>query len=147
MCYSDLERDKVSISFEQPGTYYFDEIEVVEQSFKGYEDKINALRENSLKNVKIDTNRITGDITLDNEKLLCLNIPFSEGWKLKVDGKESSLKKVNYMNSGVILKSGKHKIELKYCTPGVKVGLILTIAGILILLIIIIAYKVSRKNA
>ena len=147
MCYSDLERDKVTISFEQPGTYYFDEIEVVEQSFEGYEDKINALRENRLKNVKIGTNRITGDITLDNEKLLCLNIPYSEGWKLKVDGKESSLKKVNYMNSGVILKAGKHKIEFSYCTPGVKVGLILTIAGILILLIIIIAYKVSRKNA
>ena len=147
MCYSEVERDKVTITFEQPGTYYFDEIEVVEQSFDGYEDKIKALRENSLKNVKINTNKITGDVKLDKEKLLCLNIPYSDGWKLKVDGKESSLKKVNYMNSGVILKAGKHKIELTYCTPGVKIGLLLTIVGILILLIIIIAYKVSRKNA
>ena len=147
MCYSDVERDKVTISFEQPGTYQFDDIEVVEQSFDGYEDKVNALRENSLDNIKIKTNKITGDISLDKEKLLCLNIPYSEGWKLKVDGKETSLKKVNYMNSGVILKAGKHKIELTYCTPGVKIGLLLSIVGILILLIIIIAYKVSRKNA
>ena len=147
MCYSDVERDKVTISFEQPGTYQFDDIEVVEQSFDDYEDKVNALRENSLDNVKIKTNKITGDISLDKEKLLCLNIPYSEGWKLKVDGKETSLKKVNYMNSGVILKAGKHKIELTYCTPGVKIGLLLSIVGILILLIIIIAYKVSRKNA
>lgn len=147
MCYSDVERDKVTITFEQPGTYRFDDIEVVEQSFDGYEDKVNALRKNSLENVKIKTNKITGDISLDKEKLLCLNIPYSDGWKLKVDGKETSLKKVNYMNSGVILKAGKHKIELTYCTPGVKIGLLLTIVGMLILLIIIILYKVSRKNA
>ncbi|HAR91936.1 MAG TPA: hypothetical protein DCR28_02395, partial [Eubacterium sp.] len=37
MCYSDVERDKVTITFEQPGTYRFDDIEVVEQSFDGYE--------------------------------------------------------------------------------------------------------------
>ena len=147
MCYSDVERDKVTITFEQPGTYRFDDIEVVEQSFDGYEDKVNALRKNSLENVKIKTNKITGDISLDKEKLLCLNIPYSDGWKLKVDGKETRLKKVNYMNSGVILKAGKHKIELTYCTPGVKIGLLLTIVGMLILLIIIIFYKVSRKNA
>ena len=147
MCYSDDARDKVTITFEQPGTYRFDDIEVVEQSFDGYEEKVNALRKNSLENVKIKTNKITGDISLDKEKLLCLNIPYSDGWKLKVDGKETRLKKVNYMNSGVILKAGKHKIELTYCTPGVKIGLLLTIVGILILLIIIIVYKVSRKNA
>ena len=147
MCYSDDARDKVTITFEQPGTYRFDDIEVVEQSFDGYEEKVNALRKNSLENVKIKTNKITGDISLDNEKLLCLNIPYSDGWKLKVDGKETRLKKVNYMNSGVILKAGKHKIELTYCTPGVKIGLLLTIVGILVLLIIIIVYKVSRKNA
>ena len=147
MCYSELERDTVTINFEQPGTYYFDDIEVVEQSFDDYKEKVNALRADSLENIKINTNKITGDIALDKEKLLCLNIPYSDGWKLKVDGKETSLKKVNYMNSGVILKAGKHKIELTYCTPGVKIGLLLTIVGILILLIIIIAYKVSRKNA
>ncbi len=147
MCYSEFERDKVTITFEQPGTYYFDEIEVVEQSFDGYEDKVNALRADSLENVNIETNKITGEIALDKEKLLCLNIPYSDGWKLKVDGKESSLKKVNYMNSGVILKSGKHKIELTYCTPGIKIGLVLSIIGILILMVIVLFYKVSRKNA
>ena len=147
MCYSDVERNKVTIEFEQPGTYSFDDIEIVEQSFEGYEDKIEKLRENSLENVKIDYNKITGDISLDKEKLLCLNIPYSDGWKLKVDGKDTQLKKVNYMNSGVILKAGKHKIKLTYTTPGIKIGLILTIFGILLLILIIIVFKVSRKNA
>ncbi len=147
LCYSDMERNKVMLEFEQPGTYRFDDIELIEQSFDGYEDKINVLRENVLENVKIGTNKITGNITLDKEKLLCLNIPYSEGWKLKVDGKETSLKKVNYMSSGVNLKAGKHKIVLTYTTPGVEIGLILSIVGILLLIIIIIAYKVSRKNA
>ena len=68
MCYSDDARDKVTITFEQPGTYRFDDIEVVEQSFDGYEEKVNALRKNSLENVKIKTNKIMGDISLDKEK-------------------------------------------------------------------------------
>lgn len=145
--YSTEMRNIVSINFEQPGTYSFDDIELIEQPMDNYEEKLNTLKENSLENVKIGTNKITGDISLDKEKLLCLNIPYSDGWKLKVDGKTETLKKVNYMNSGVILKAGKHKIELTYCTPGVKIGLLLTLVGILILLIIIIVYKVSRKNA
>ena len=147
MCYSKLPRNMITIDFEQTGTYYFDDIEIVQQSFDNYKDKIKALKKNTLKNVKIETNKITGDIALDKTKLLCLNIPYTEGWKLTVDGKEQKLKKVNYMNSGVVLKAGKHKIKLTYCTPGLKIGLILTLAGIFLLLIIIIVYKVSRKNA
>ena len=147
MCYAEYPRTNITITFEQPGTYKFDDIEVVEQSFDDYKDKINNLKDDCLENVKIDTNKITGDISLDKEKLLCLNIPYSDGWTLKVDGKITKMKKVNYMSSGVVLKAGKHKIKLTYETPGIRIGLILSIVGILLLLIIVIAYKVSRKNA
>ena len=147
LCYSKEARDTITIDFEKMGNYHFDSIEVVEQSLDDYKDKLNELKDDSLENVKIKTNSITGDINLYKEKLLCMNIPYSDGWELKVDGKVTPLKKVNYMNSGVVLKAGKHKIKLTYVTPGFKVGLLLSIIGLVILLIIIIAYKVSRKNA
>ena len=146
MCYSKEARDEVTIDFEQPGTYYFDDIQIIEQSFDSYREKINALKKNSLQKVKIDTNRISGEIKVDKNKLLCLNVPYSDGWKLKVDGKKQDLKKVNYMNFGVLLDKGKHKIVLTYSTPGIMWGILISIVGIFILFIIIIVYKVSRKN-
>lgn len=146
--YSTEERNGIYIYFNQTGTYTFDHLKLVEQSFDTYGQSITHLKENSLANVKVEDNEVTGSIWLDKKKLLCLTIPYSSGWKIYVDGKETDLKKVNYMYSGVFLEQGEHNIRLQYCTPGIKAGMLISGVGIFILLIIVLAgyfYK-NKKN-
>ena len=53
---------------------------------------------------------------------LVFSIPCEDGWTLFVDGKETD--KELFLNSliGVTLEAGSHEIELRYETPGLKEG-------------------------
>lgn len=143
--YSKVKRNGIYISFSQKGTYAFDNLSLIEQSFENYENNINNLKEDVLTDVAMNDNLITGSIDLDKKKLLCLTIPYNDGWKIYVDGKESNLQKVNLMYSGVFLEPGEHNIRLEYCTPGIKLGAVISVIGLVALLIVIVVNKKSSK--
>ena len=44
------------------------------------------------------------------------------------------------------LKKGAHEIRLTYCTPYLKAGLILTCAGVLCYICVVLIYKKKRGN-
>ncbi len=113
-------RKEIKITFQNIGNYSFDDISVIEQPLNELDNSINALKKECLENVSFKTNNITGDITANDNKLLCLSLPYSSGWKAYVDGKEAKLLRTNIMYSGIELESGTHKIELKYETPYLK---------------------------
>lgn len=68
--------------------------------------------------------------------MVCIAVPYSDGWSAKVDGKNAKIYKANGMFMGVLMKSGKHKLELNYVTPGLKAGAVVSAAGWLVLLIL-----------
>ena len=120
--YSEEGRTELTITFSQPGEYTFDELSVISQPMTGLEEQVAAMKEDTLEDVEISTNRITGNISLDTDKLLCFSIPYSKGWTLLVDGEETELLQTNVMYMGVPLTAGEHTIELRYTTPYLKVG-------------------------
>lgn len=90
-------------------------------------------RKNEKLNIKsFSNNLIEGDIELSTPKLLYLSIPYDEGWKVKVNGKEVPTKKVTYGMTGVLLEKGKHSVVLKYIPPYQKVGAWASIVGLLV---------------
>lgn len=145
--YSKEGRYRLQLSFEHRGFYSFDKLSLVDFSYENYKKNINHLKENALTEVSQQSNSINGKITLQQKKLLCLTIPYNDGWKIYVDGKESNLLKVNYMYSGVYLNPGKHDIRLEYCTPGLKLGICISGIGILIFMgIIVFQYKIDKRK-
>jgi hypothetical protein len=110
------------------------------ENWKPYIEDINNLKQNIL-NIKSYTNSyISGDITLDKNKLLFLSIPYDDGWHAVVDGKNAPTEKVSLGFTGIFLDKGYHTVELKYIPP-------LLIPGIVIsLLSIVIFIFLSRKN-
>ena len=87
---------------------------------------------------------MTGKIALDKAKILCLTIPYSNGWTALVDGKPAKIYQANSMFMGLPLEAGTHEIELVYKTPGGKIGTGITEMGIAACLMI---YVVRRKKA
>jgi len=65
---------------------------------------------------------------------LTTSIPYSTGWRLKVDGRSVKTQVVNDGFVGAQLATGNHKIQLTYQTPGLLVGSWLTGLGVLGLL-------------
>ncbi len=91
--------------------------------------------------MKIETNKVSGTITTDEVEALFLSIPYSKGWKAYIDGVETDIERANIAFMGFILEPGEHDIVLIYTTPGIKIGLLLSLMSILI----VIGWKVREK--
>lgn len=147
--YSKKGSDHVTISFRTPGVYNCKSLKMIAQPMTDYKKYIRKLKKDVLTDVSYrrsnkaqTTYDVKGKITLHKRKLLCLSIPYEDGWQVYVDGKETTLLKVNDMYMGVVLNKGTHQIRLVYHTPGLKAGLIISvIAGIGFIILII-----RRKN-
>ncbi|MDR0444537.1 MAG: YfhO family protein [Treponema sp.] len=143
MGYSEKSQDTVTISFLDSGTYKLEDIQVYCLPMNNYPKHIEALREDVLENIVIETNRVTGDITLKEDKILLLSIPYSKGWTAKVNGQYQKLLQANTMFMALQLKPGHHSVELNYFTSGLKTGIILSVIGFTLF---IGTFIVLRKN-
>ena len=136
----------VIITFPKKGIYTLDSISVLAQPMDNYEAQISALKDDTLKDVKISDNTVSGKIVLDENKILCLSIPYTEGWKAWVDGEEAELYQANIRNMALFLDPGEHNIVLRYKTPLLREGMLVSLLSITAFaLTVIIDYR-KRKN-
>ena len=97
---------------------------------------INKLKENELEVTDIDKNTLTGKINVNQDNsLLMLTIPYEKGWNIYVDGKKVDYEEVYDTFIGIRLDSGKHEIRMKFYSPFIIPGCILSISGIISLII------------
>lgn len=134
--YSNRERGTISLSLSKPGVYSIDSMYAVVESMDSLSEKVSKLNEEHLKNIKIYTNKISGDIDVSKEKILCFSIPYSDGFHLKIDGKEEKLYNVNDAFMGCKVSAGHHEIELTYFTPGLLTGIFMSVIGFIIFFVL-----------
>ncbi|MDR0485244.1 MAG: YfhO family protein [Elusimicrobiota bacterium] len=127
--YSADFKEEIVLRFEKDGVFKYDKIEIISLPMENYEKQATALRQTTLQNVKVSANEINAEISLKENGILCLSIPYSKGWKAWVDGKEQDLIRVNTAMTGLLLKKGFFKITLKYTSPGLKIGIALSCFG------------------
>ncbi len=87
---------------------------------------------------KFSQNHITGSVDVKGDRMMFFSIPYAKGWTMFVDGVKTPIQKVNIGFIGTPLTAGKHTIELKYRTPGLYEGGIISlisVAGYVIMLI------------
>ncbi len=141
---SNGEREAV-ITFPDEASYSYDTIEVYSVDMSNYAEQIKTLRNTVLQNIRIANNKIQGDIRLDQKKVLVLSIPYSKGWNVSVDGVKKELLPANVMYMALPLDAGSHHIILKYRTPYLGLGLLVSFsAGVLFLGIVYYYKKRSR---
>lgn len=79
------------------------------------------------------SNRIAGEINPNAPGVLTFSIPYNDGWRLKIDGVETPMFRVNFGMLGATVTGGKHVIELDYAIPGLRLGILLGLLGLLLL--------------
>lgn len=120
--YSESGINSAILYFSRAGTYSFENVQVVAYPMDKYVEKIEKLRTNVAENIVLEDNIISGDITLPSEKYVCINVPYSEGWKAYINGEETELYKANGMYMAVYVKEGENHIELVYHNRGLRPG-------------------------
>lgn len=144
--YSKKAVKSITITFPSVGVYSFDNLNVICQPMTDFASQIDALRADVLENVSIQNDLITGKISLDTPKLLCLSIPYSKGWTAYVNGEQMALLQTNTMYMGLSLPAGDHSIRLVYETPGLRTGLYVSAAALALLLGVVLMLEISARR-
>jgi hypothetical protein len=76
------------------------------------------------------------EVNTPQPSMLVLNDSWDSGWKVKVDGVEQSVLRVNYAFRGVVVPAGKHTVAFVYRPPLVLIGL--WVSGVTLVLLAII---------
>lgn len=139
--YSEKEVSFITVKFKDIGIYTFDTLQVECQPMEGYGKRINARKADALKDVEMNTDIITGRISLDTPKLLCMSIPYAKGWRAYVDGKETEVLRANVQYMAIALDAGEHRVRLVYDTPLLKVGIFISVVSALFFVILIMVSK------
>ncbi|MCD8020392.1 MAG: YfhO family protein [Clostridiales bacterium] len=143
--WSEENCQKITITFPKAGEYSLNSLEIYKHSLDNYENEVEKRKENILENVEIGTNQITGNISLNEKKLLCLTIPYSTGWTAFVDEEETELLRANTMFMALPLSAGNHQITMVYQTPGLNGGIGLTFIGLIMLVYLFALQKRKSK--
>ena len=88
--------------------------------------------------------RIDGDVTVIQQGVLFIAIPFENGWSVYVDGEKEEMLKANEGFIGVELEAGVHEISLRYMCPGLIKGVVVTVFSII--LFILFCVLIRRRD-
>lgn len=110
--------------------FNLDDISVRYRYYNDYLNDWSFALNNKLENIENTANSFSFETNYDAQKIVCLNVPYDQGWTLTVDDEETDIIMMNGGFIGFIAKSGNHKYFLNYVTPGMDTGVLISIGGI-----------------
>ena len=135
--------DVIRVSFSRMADVNFSDIRLYVRDLDTVYSDVQKLKMESLKDVKMKTNFISGSITVTSDKYLCFSIPYSRGWTCYIDGEKRELLMANGIYMAVDLEEGTHNIELRYFPYGMKLGIIISFVGIMCTFLCFIVKKIQ----
>lgn len=118
-----------SLCFYKSHTYKLNDMEIRGISESFIKEQTKERREESMTEVKQSTNRISGKISVSEDKILQLAVPYSEGWHIYIDGKEAKTFTSSVAYTGVLIEKGEHTVEMHYISPWIILGTVLSVAA------------------
>ena len=108
--------EKCKLIFREAGEYRM-LVDVRAKSMEGFTEAVSARKED---NPEITVDRygtFKAELSVDRPKLLCLAVPYHEGFSVTVNGKEAELIKTNVGYMGVMLSPGENSVTFSYKRP------------------------------
>lgn len=121
-------------------TVYRLNLDAVDQAYE-------TLNKQTMNLIEYTDTSIKGSIDVTESGRLIFSIPKEDGWKLYVNGQETEILDFKETFISVYLEEGQYDIELRYMTPGLKAGAILSgiCVGLFIITMIGRKFYVKRK--
>lgn len=107
-------------------SFYIEDREMSEKLLKALAEQSTRVKKTS--NTSLD---IEAEASRENQQLV-LTMEYDSGWDVEVDGKQVTPVKLYSGLIGIPLSLGKHTIKMKYMPKGWKVGMMLSVSGVVI---------------
>lgn len=140
--------DEIVITLSDKGRYTFDRFYVSSMSNAVYDKYASACTANRLDVKEYDDRHVEGSVSADSDGILFLSIPAYDNWDIYVDGEKAErISNMDITFMGVRVPAGKHDISLKYNNRIVKYGSFVSLAGLLLLILVMIKTRPGRADA
>lgn len=98
---------------------------------------LDARKNQELNVEQFNNTHIVGKVNITDESTVMMtSIPYNEGWKIKVDGKQVETKKSWDSFLSFPISRGKHKVELFFKQKWSTLGLVLSVLSLIVLFIV-----------
>ena len=109
------------------------------------EEYSEMLNNRSSSITRLSDTRLIGDVVIDDSQLMLFTIPYKKGWRLSINGDDiETFKSADLFLSAKVPK-GEHSFELRYVVPGLFQGRIISVIGIMLFAIQLLAYMKNAK--
>lgn len=101
-----------------------------------FEKAYNILSQRGYQIDKFEDTYIEGRVVAEKDSLLFTSIPYVDGWKVSVDGKE--VEKVSIAKDGVIgvnIPEGEHKVVFEFKSKGLIPAVLISIVGLILIFV------------
>lgn len=115
-------------------------------STNDYIEECDKRRASSCDRFEYDSYGFTAEITSDRNNLLFFSVPYDDGFTAKVNGIETEIEKVDIGFMAVPIKEGKNVIEFEYETPGLKIGAVISLFGMVLFALYITTCQFIKKK-
>lgn len=109
-----------------------------------FQSAVEELSRHPLEIESFKEDHIKGSVTAEEDGILFTTISWEPGWTIYIDGEKTEPVKLADALIGIPVTAGTHKVEMKFFPAGMKLGMLLSLLGI-ITLVLIGLYE--RKNA
>jgi len=131
------DQQKLNISFTK-GEYHLSDFEIYALDYSYIEQASKSIDKLKIDREKTKGDKIAGNINVTSDGYFMLTVPYSPGFKIKVDGVKTKYEKVDYGFVGFPITEGNHKIEIEFKAPGKTFALFVSFVGLISYIAVII---------
>lgn len=131
-----------NLEFTNQGAYFnLNQVNLSYTYFEDFKKDWSYAKEHQLQNIERTLNSFTFESNYESQNIVCLNVPYSDGWTLKMDNEEVDIIVMNGGFIGFIAPSGEHTYYLNYVTPNISSGVAISFIGLGLGLITFVGYN------
>ncbi len=121
-------------------------IKNIEMYAINYENVSNLKQKiNEFKVDKTLNDKVSGYVNVTRDSYFIIKVPYDKGFNIKLDNKTIKYKKVSDAFIGFKIKKGLHNIEVSYDAPYLKEGKIISLAGLILALMVLLTDLINNK--
>lgn len=114
---------------------------------EAYQSGLQALRANgSFDITDFSESNMKGTVSAAKDSVMLMAMPYDTGWTVTIDGEETELIEHDSHWMMFSVPAGEHEIEMRYVPQGLKEGLFVSAATLLILLLVVLLSKMRTAR-
>ncbi len=112
-----------------------------------FKEDMETLAESSLEIESFSDSHLKGSITAPQDGTICTTITYDKGWTVKVDGQKVETTSISGAWLAFDVSAGSHTVEISFFPRGLVPGLVLSVIGVVVLVLLVRATKKRRERS